>query len=842
TEMIVTSSVLILLLAALRRVLRGRISQQVQYALWVLAAARLLSPGTLFTVPVSITGATEGLQASIHEVFPDPDDLPEPATNDILDQLPSPSPAQPPQADHPDADVAVTRRTVPPAVAQRIYNWPDIIWKTGMAVTGGILVLSNLAFSLRLRKSRVRLDLPAAPWSGKLAVYEADGLASPCLSGLFRPAIYLNEAAMDAEHPQHILAHEYAHYRHGDHVWAVLRCVCLAVHWYNPLVWWAAALSRRDCELACDAAALKRLGEEERIDYGQTLLGMVSRGRSPAALLRAATTMTAGKRAMKERIALIIKQPRMRKTTLISVLLAVCLLVSCSFGGRDAGTNRTDPSQLLEFPGLHWNDSVETVIEALGITEEQILENGVLAGEDVWCLAAGDIPGFGGTAEKAYFNFERYEGSEWGLYSVRLDYPNDADFGAVREEMARQYGPGSESSADSYSFTSGGALQITQPAQSDFQQQLMLGIYGQEMMDRRSEIRGRPGSHSWHWSLESAALPEEFLLRAPGWLAENSYTPVPLETAQEYFRLEPMVRVFWTDAAPLNWSRLSTTLNQVCLDASSYVYFLQRITAEGPAAADPARDSLTDNARSIVEQIQSGADVSEWLPLMNYMDWGVLAQAAVEAGMDEGDGSMAVTEYIMGAIDRYIEQQGPSMTQAEYLYLLSATAGLDGAPAEGYAYTIYRMYAMNPSQFAYVVLEMLPETQRNEALYLFCFEWDYHRISDSPEPPTREEAIAQLEADLEAGISASPSEEILYSPGSTFQFHLVNGSGIYALTYISSDTGVAEVDENGVVTAVGPGEAVITMHYEGAGGSLDFNCRVVCQWENTDTPEPAGNG
>ena len=84
-----------------------------------------------------------------------------------------------------------------------------------MAAAGGMVAISNLAFYLRLRRTRKRLDLPAA-WSGKLPVYEVEGLSSPCLFGLFRPAVYLNRAAMDAEHPEHILAHEYAHYRHGD--------------------------------------------------------------------------------------------------------------------------------------------------------------------------------------------------------------------------------------------------------------------------------------------------------------------------------------------------------------------------------------------------------------------------------------------------------------------------------------------------------------------------------------------------------------------------------------------------------------------------------------------------
>ena len=66
---------------------------------------------------------------------------------------------------------------------------------------------------------------------------------------------------------RHVLAHELTHYRHGDHLWSLLRCVAVTLHWYNPLVWLAAALSRRDAELACDEGTLHRLGEEERTAY-----------------------------------------------------------------------------------------------------------------------------------------------------------------------------------------------------------------------------------------------------------------------------------------------------------------------------------------------------------------------------------------------------------------------------------------------------------------------------------------------------------------------------------------------------------------------------------------------
>ena len=44
TEVLVSSTVLILALAALRLLLRGKIDPRLQYALWLLAALRLLLP------------------------------------------------------------------------------------------------------------------------------------------------------------------------------------------------------------------------------------------------------------------------------------------------------------------------------------------------------------------------------------------------------------------------------------------------------------------------------------------------------------------------------------------------------------------------------------------------------------------------------------------------------------------------------------------------------------------------------------------------------------------------------------------------------------------------------
>lgn len=705
-EIILTSSVLILLLVILRRALRGRISPCVQYALWLLVAARLLIPGTLFEAPVSMMGAVEELrepsQWSAAVVSAPSAAIQAPSTDG-----PTANFATLPQE---PADVPAKTFTTPPSETRNAEDILRFIWRAGIAVTVGTLVLSNLIFYLRLRKNRKRLTLPDTPWSGELPVYEMEGLASPCLFGLFRPAIYLNETAMDAEHPEHILAHEYAHYRHGDHVWAILRSVCLAIHWYNPLVWWAAALSRRDCELACDASALRQLGEDARIDYGQTLLGMVSRSRNPAALLHTATTMTAGKKAMKERIALIIKQPRMRKITLAVVVLLACLLAACSFG-RAAELPR-EPADVQDMP----------VAVAVGQSASSNLNDYSLITDPEEVKRLWEL----------YQSFE-YEGS--------------------------------------YDPTGMGGWFVT-----------VSFLFGDEPNDDTDVffILSQHGIHTQDG--------EDLLLK---------------------------------------------NIDEI------YAEFLRMSTANPitPIGTVPAEEAIAENARSIVEQVQQGVSVGEWLPLLNYMDWSVLAQAAVEAGMDEGDGSAAAVG-IISAIDRYIDRQGGSMTMAEYLYILTATAGLDGAVTEGYAYVIHRIYIMNPSQFAYVVLEQLPEEQRDTVVDLFCSEWYYDWVSSS-DLPTREEAIAQLEADLVAYIFASPDEMTLHSAGSTFQFQVFNVSGIYALSYESSDPSVASVDNTGVVTANAPGDAIITAHLEGDGGVRDFTSLVSCEWDAAEPVLPA---
>ena len=285
----VTSSVLIAAVLILRRLLGRRISPRVRYALWGVVLVRLLLP---VQIPVSVL-------PSAADLAPQPTSL----TEDSVPLLPTTYPMEKVEAGQvpelfrnsegqlhttgsagtvkPSADG--TQAVVAPvwlSPAQLILG----ILGAGAVVLGLVLLSSNLRFFAKIRRIRRPLSLPQCP----LPVYLADGLPSPCLFGLFHPAIYLTPEVpnLPEEQQLHILTHELTHFRQKDHIWSALRCLALALHWYNPLVWLAVALSKQDGEFSCDAGAIGMLGEGQRIPYGRTLVTLVARrGPRPGDLL-----------------------------------------------------------------------------------------------------------------------------------------------------------------------------------------------------------------------------------------------------------------------------------------------------------------------------------------------------------------------------------------------------------------------------------------------------------------------------------------------------------------------------------------------------------------------------
>ncbi len=324
TNWMISSSALILIVICMRHFLKGKMSAKLQYALWLLVAVRLLVPISFGNSALSVENITNQIlpmkedsvvqditqenmivegeeEGIVYSDFAANEGVPGTDVNEETTYLPT-------ESNTPDTTV--------------LY-W---IWLIGVGGTVGVFLITNIVFQRRAKKDRNAIYVN---WC-KRPVYVTDEVEIPCLVGVFSPIIYVTrEVAEESLILRHTVTHEMMHYKQGDNVWALIRCLCLALHWYNPLVWYAAILSKKDAEFSCDEATIKALGEEERKDYGKTLIQLSSKEKYN--LFLTATAMTSGKKSLKERIVLIAKKPKAKWYTVVVCLLISCVAVGCTF-------------------------------------------------------------------------------------------------------------------------------------------------------------------------------------------------------------------------------------------------------------------------------------------------------------------------------------------------------------------------------------------------------------------------------------------------------------------------------------------------------------------------------
>lgn len=365
-EWFVSSAVLAALLIGAHYLLYGKISARLQYTLWLVLLVRLLLPLSVGKTALSVANLLpEAEPTAVMQTEPaaappaQAASTPEPAAP----AAPVQTPAQPVQRPASMPAQAETGSAEPEKSAQKpavsVWKIFMLVWASGAALLGLWFLFCNLRYGRQLRAGVLRA---IAPKEGRPAVRLTQTALSPCLFGLFPPAIYVTmDCAQDEQLLHHCAEHEYTHYLHRDHIWAVLRGVCLALHWFDPLVWWAAALSRTDAELFCDEDTVRRLGEDARADYGRSLIRMTCRERVDP--LSAATTMSGRGGQLKTRIISITKHPKTAIPVLILVLLLCAAAVGCTMtGAKDAAPAQQTPER---------TDTTPEELEATADTREE---------------------------------------------------------------------------------------------------------------------------------------------------------------------------------------------------------------------------------------------------------------------------------------------------------------------------------------------------------------------------------------------------------------------------------------------------------------------------------------
>ncbi|MCM1148632.1 MAG: M56 family metallopeptidase, partial [Butyricicoccus sp.] len=255
------------------------------------------------------------------------------------------------------------------------------LWPAG---TAAVLVW-GIVGQLKLR----RLLVGAVRLEGN--VWLADRIPTAFVAGLVRPKIFL-PSALEGAGREYVLAHERTHIRRGDHVTRLLAFAALAIHWFNPLVWLAFALSGRDMETSCDEAVLRRSGGDIRADYCQTLLDMSAKGRFPSPCLLAFGEGDTGARI---RNALHWKKPAfwVMVCAAAAIAAACVLLLTNPMGKKDGGAQ--DGNRVKVSFRAHYVEGTR-VLDRGSFTAELALPEGWYVGDGYSLIPEGvDGEGYG---------------------------------------------------------------------------------------------------------------------------------------------------------------------------------------------------------------------------------------------------------------------------------------------------------------------------------------------------------------------------------------------------------------------------------------------------------------
>ena len=311
-----TLSALIAAVLLVRAAFKNRVPKRLLYALWLVVLLKLCLPGTAYALPLLPAEQTAAAQQTETPAQSAPA-AQQPTQAAAQPQTPAQQPASQPQ------------EAAKPAAAMPLVTEPVlVIWFCGSALLGLWLLLTWLVFTVRLRRSRRFLGR-----RGRIRIYAAGSISSPCLAGLI-PAVYLTEDVVQSDAAELILRHELTHLRHLDPLWSFCRAAAVTVYWWNPFVWLAAFVSGRDAELACDEAVAVKLAPAQRVAYARAILAQAPR--------KTAALSLAGP-PVKERIVFLTRKQR---TSVLCVVLALLLTVTatgCSF----AELTRQSPSKIM---------------------------------------------------------------------------------------------------------------------------------------------------------------------------------------------------------------------------------------------------------------------------------------------------------------------------------------------------------------------------------------------------------------------------------------------------------------------------------------------------------------
>ena len=309
------TSVLIVLVMLLQRLLRRWLTPRLRHALSFLVLCRLLLP---VAPPSSLS--FENLLA----------------------------PSSPPSQASPPATLASGSPREPVSLARAhglsLGSALRICWIGGLLILGGLGVWRYCHWWKAIRNARQVLDAgllkilddvrKEVGIRRPVALVSLTHLSSPAVFGFWRLQLLLPETSLKSLSDQEwrlVFLHEMTHIRNYDTVLNTVLIVVQFLHWFNPVVWIGLQRLRADRELVCDAIVVERLKASERLGYAQVLLRLAEAISNGPRVFASAVPVVSTASEIKTRVTMIKYYRKSSRALRAGLVICILLLGFLTF-------------------------------------------------------------------------------------------------------------------------------------------------------------------------------------------------------------------------------------------------------------------------------------------------------------------------------------------------------------------------------------------------------------------------------------------------------------------------------------------------------------------------------
>ena len=190
---------------------------------------------------------------------------------------------------------------------ENIFNISTIIWIIGIQV---LLVIGIVSYIKLLAKVKTATLI-------EKNIYESDRIDTAFVCGFIRPKIYI-PTSLNKKERQYIIEHEKIHIKRFDYITKLISYLLLTIHWFNPIMWISFILMSKDMEMSCDEKVIKKLGDNIKVDYSNSLLSLATDKK-----VSFASPIAFGENSTKSRIKNVLNYKKPKFWAIVSVFMLV---------------------------------------------------------------------------------------------------------------------------------------------------------------------------------------------------------------------------------------------------------------------------------------------------------------------------------------------------------------------------------------------------------------------------------------------------------------------------------------------------------------------------------------